>query len=356
MKVAVAIVLAALVAVAAAGSLEDDKRLFADFMQTYGRHYLPAEEAHRFQCFRQNLQLIDQRNAAGKGEERHGINQFADLCPKEFAKFYLGLRPGNATQKTIPAIYTKSQLAAACTSIDWRTKGAVTPIKNQGQCGSCWSFSATGNMEGQWALAGKGLVSLSEEELVQCSDSAGNMGCNGGLMDQAFEWVASNGGIDSEKDYPYTSGGGYTGDCNTAKLSKHVAAFPSHKDLPHNEDQMAAWACTGGPIAIGVDATSWQTYTGGIMSNCQGTQMDHGVLIVGFDSTNSPPYWTIKNSWGTSWGESGYLRVRMGTDQCGLTQAPSTAIAGSPHPSPPGPTPGPGPSPSQSGEGLASEM
>jgi len=351
MKVAI-VVFAALVAVALAGSVEDDRRLFADFMQTYGRHYLPSEEAHRFMCFRENLQLIEQRNAAGHGVERHGINQFADLCPKEFAKFYLGLRPNNQTRKAVPAIFTPAQLVEACSSVDWRTKGVVTPIKNQGQCGSCWSFSATGNMEGQWALSGKGLVSLSEEELVQCSASAGNQGCNGGLMDQAFEWVASNGGIDSEGNYPYTSGGGYTGNCINSKLSQKVAAFPSHKDLPNDEDQMAAWACTGGPIAIGVDATSWQTYTGGIMTNCQGTQMDHGVLIVGFDSTNSPPYWTIKNSWGVSWGENGYIRVEMGSDQCGLTQAPSTSIAGAK----PSPGPGPSPAPAPSGDALASEM
>jgi cysteine peptidase B len=210
-------------------------------------------------------------------------------------------------------------------------------------------------MEGQWALAGKGLVSLSEEELVQCSDSTGNMGCNGGLMDQAFEWVAENGGIDSEVGYPYTSGGGYTGDCINSKLADKVANFPTHKDLPNSEQQMATWTCTGGPIAIGVDATSWQTYTGGIMSNCQGTQMDHGVLIVGFDSTNSPPYWTIKNSWGASWGENGYLRVEMGTDQCGLTQAPSTANAGGVGPTPPSPSSHSG-SHSSEGLGLASEI
>jgi cathepsin F/cysteine peptidase B len=345
MKVAIVVVFAALVAVAVASSVEDDKRLFADYMHTFGRTYAPAEEAHRFQCFRQNLVIIAERNAAGKGQETHGINQFTDLCPKEFAKYYLGLRPSNATKAAVPALFNKAELAGACSSIDWRTKGVVTPIKNQGQCGSCWSFSATGNMEGQWAKAGHSLVSLSEEELVQCSASAGNMGCNGGLMDQAFEWVASNGGINSEAAYPYTSGGGVTGTCIRSKLAGKVAAFPSHKDLPNSENQMAAWACTGGPIAIGVDATSWQTYTGGIMTNCQGTQMDHGVLIVGFDATNSPPYWTIKNSWGVSWGESGYIRVAMGSDQCGLTQAPSTSIAG---------TPGPGPAPS--GDATQSEM
>jgi len=348
MKVAVCVVLATLVAVAVAGSVQDDVRLSDDFIITYGRKYLPSEQAHRFQCFRENLALIEQRNAAGKGQEQHGINQFTDLCPNEFAKFYLGLRPGNTTKPRVPALFSQAQLAGACASIDWRTKGVVTPIKNQGQCGSCWSFSATGNMEGQWAKAGNALVSLSEEELVQCSGSAGNLGCRGGLMDSAFEWVAQNGGIDSEANYPYTSGMGVTGTCKNAKLANKVAAFPSHQDLPQNENQMAAWACTGGPISIGVDAVSWQTYTGGIMTNCQGVTMDHGVLIVGFDSTNSPPYWTIKNSWGTSWGENGYIRVEMGTNQCGLTQNPSTSVAGK------GPSPGPGPAPS--GDGLESEM
>jgi len=323
MKFTLCLVLAAAVVAMAAvhRTVDDDKRLFEDFKQTYGRVYLPSEEAHKFECFRQNLDIIDKRNAQGK--EQHGVNQFADLCSNEFAKMYLGYRAKNETKKEAPQdIFTKEQLVGACSSIDWRTKGAVTPVKNQGQCGSCWSFSSTGNMEGQWQIAGNTLVSLSEEELVQCSSSAGNMGCNGGIMDDAFQWVIQNKGINSEANYPYTSGNGYTGQCNTGLLGTTVAKFSSFTNLPNNEQQMAAWVCTHGPLSIAVDALSWQTYTGGILTNCPSTQLDHGVLIVGFDSTYSTPYWIIKNSWSASWGENGYLRVQMWTNQCGLNEDP----------------------------------
>jgi len=365
---------AILVIAATARTIDDEMKLFKDFMSTYGRHYSESEVAQRFKCFRVNLRLIDERNA--RGAEQHGVNQFADVCPEEFAKMYLGFR-GNSTatkrtmnvqsgssstppptpssstsppptpsSSTAPPPTPSSSTAPPPTpsggsstsppppapasdtkSIDWRTKGAVTPIKNQGNCGSCWSFSATGNMEGQWFLAGNTLVGLSEEELVQCSSSTGNEGCNGGLMDWAFEWVTSNGGIDSESDYPYTSGGGTTGTCVNSKLGNKVAKFTGHTDMPKNENSMATWVYTNGPLAIGVDAITWSSYTGGIMSNCNGKQLDHGVLIVGFNDANSPPYWIVKNSWGTSWGENGYIRLEKGTDQCGITQAASSAIA-----------------------------
>jgi C1A family cysteine protease len=312
------------VAVASAISTADVQRLFDDFKQTYGRHYTGAEEAHRLACFTENLKVIDERNA--KGAEMNGVNKFTDLCPAEFAKMYLGFRGHNQTASPAP-LYKPHELIAAGSSVDWRTKGAVTPVKNQGQCGSCWSFSATGSMEGQNFLTNGNLVSLSEEELVQCSTAAGNDGCNGGLMDDAFEWVVTNGGIDSESDYPYTSGGGVTGTCINSKLTSVVAQLTGHTDLPHDEAQMMTWVSTNGPLSIAVDAVSWQTYVGGIKKYCFGRTLDHGVLIVGFDTTNVPPYWIVKNSWGASWGESGYIRLEYGTDQCGLTKAPSAPIA-----------------------------
>jgi C1A family cysteine protease len=326
MKVVVALLLVAAVGCAVAIDADAAKRQFADYKQTYGRTYTGAEDAHRFACFTENLKLIDERNA--KGAEMNGVNQFTDLCPAEFAKYYLGYKASNTTQKASPApLYQPHELAPMGSSVDWRTKGAVTPVKNQGQCGSCWSFSTTGNVEGQWFLANGNLVSFSEEELVQCSASAGNQGCNGGLMDDAFEWIVSNGGIDTEADYPYTSGGGITGTCDNAKLANKVGKLTGHTDLPHNEAQMMTWVSTGGPLSIAVDALSWQTYIGGIKKYCFGRTLDHGVLIVGFDTTNSPPYWIVKNSWGASWGESGYIRLEYGTNQCGLTEAPSTSIA-----------------------------
>lgn len=320
----VAILCIALVAVYGR-TLRDEIRMFNDFKGVFNKHYSAAEEATRFTCFSENLKVIDQRNS--KGHEMHGVNQFTDLCADEFRAAFLGLVASNNTLKHSKGTFQAVEGMSTPAAIDWRTKGAVTPVKNQGQCGSCWSFSATGNMEGQWQIAGNTLVGLSEEELVQCSHNGGNAGCQGGLMDNAFDWVVTNGGIDSEADYPYNSGTGVTGTCQEDKLKNYVAHFTGHQDIAKSETAMEQFVGASGPLAIGVDALSWQFYIGGIMKLCIGKQLDHGVLIVGYDTTHTPPYWIIKNSWGASWGENGYIRVEKGRNECGLTQAASTSIA-----------------------------
>lgn len=216
------------------------------------------------------------------------------------------------------------QLAAG-SRVDWRQKGAVTAVKNQGQCGSCWSFSTTGNIEGQWFLAGHELVSLSERELVSCDNT--DSGCNGGLMDNAFSWLVSSkgGAIVTEASYPYVSGGGNVPSCNMR--DKTVGArISGHHDIPHNEADMASYMYANGPVSIAVDATSWQTYTSGILTNCIASQVDHGVLAVGFDDSHNPPYWIVKNSWTAQWGEEGYIRVAKGKNECLITTAPSSSI------------------------------
>jgi cysteine peptidase B len=259
-----------------------------------------------------------------EGSQIHGINLFADLCAEEFKSYHNLIVPENRQPEFFPAP-TAEEKGKVQDSFDWRTKGAVTPVKDQGQCGSCWAFSSTGNMEGQHEIASGTLLSLSEEELVQCSNN-GNYGCNGGLMDNAFQWVIQNGGINSESAYPYTSGGGITGNCDNSGKSVSVAKYSSYKDVDHVEDTMKTWVTSNGPLAIAVDAASgWQTYSGGIVKNCNGRQLDHGVLIVGYgeDSTNTE-YWIVKNSWSTSWGEQGYIRLEYGTDQCGITMMPSS--------------------------------
>jgi C1A family cysteine protease len=303
---------------------------FTQFRTQYNKNYQAGlEETTRFLCFRKTLDTIDMLNAK-QTTSKHGINEFADLCAEEF-KIMHNLRVDLANNRTkkYDRLFTPAEIVRATAgSVDWRTKGAVTPIKNQGMCGSCWSFSATGNMEGQHFLKSGKLVSLSEEELVQCSSANGNMGCNGGLMDNAFDWVTSNGGIDTEGDYPYTSGSGITGNCNNGKLSKDAALFNGHLDVTQDENQMAAWVSTKGPLSIAVDASSgWQTYSGGIVTDCDGQQLDHGVLIVGYGTDSGTDYWIVKNSWGTGWGENGYIRLQKGTNQCGLNQMPCSSVA-----------------------------
>jgi cathepsin F/cysteine peptidase B len=316
------LLLLAVVACALARTLDDDVALYSDFKDTFGRKYSPSEEAHHFKCFRQNMDIIEKFNALG--QEVHGVNKFTDLCAEDF-KTYHNLQMSNRTKNYAPLFSAAEVQRAEASSIDWRTRGAVTGVKNQGMCGSCWSFSATGNMEGQWKISGKALVGLSEEELVQCSHN-GNMGCNGGLMDYAFEWVTQNGGIDSEASYPYTSGSGQTGTCQNSKLTNHVAKFASHVDIAQSEAQMATWIEANGPLAVAVDASSgWQTYSGGIMTTCSGRQLDHGVLAVGFGTSGATNYWIVKNSWGVGWGESGYIRLQKGTNQCGIDSAVSSA-------------------------------
>eukprot|EP00758_Cryptobia_borreli_P013122 Tbor_TRINITY_DN5806_c0_g2::TRINITY_DN5806_c0_g2_i3::g.7362::m.7362/K01373/CTSF; cathepsin F len=200
----------------------------------------------------------------------------------------------------------------------------------------CWSFSTTGNIEGQHAIATGNLVSLSEQELVSC-DPIDN-GCNGGLMDNAFGWLISahKGQIVTDASYPYVSGNGIVPQCSFSTDSKPIGAtITDFQDIAKTEEDMAAFVFQHGPLSIGVDATTWQSYMGGIVSNCPNMQIDHGVLIVGFDDTAPTPYWIIKNSWTANWGEEGYIRVAKGSDQCGLTNSPSSSIVGqSPSPTP----------------------
>jgi len=319
-------------------TLNDNLRLYNDYKLTYGRVYPTEEDSYRFKCFRANLDLIEQRNALGG--ERHGVNAFTDVCADEFKRTHNGYKRNLTFSADILASSNSAQSSAAGPpaapispsipinqTVDWRKLGAVTPIKNQGSCGSCWAFSAVANMEGQWFLAGNTLVGLSEEEVTACSTNGGNSGCNGGDTRPAYEFIISNGGIDSESDYPYSSGGGNTGKCKTAKLKNVVAKFTSYVQVASNENAMAAWTQVNGPLSVCVDAETWQTYTGGIVKNCNGQELDHCVLVVGFNDAHSPPYWIVKNSWGTSWGEAGYILLEKGTHQCGIQEEPTSSVA-----------------------------
>jgi cathepsin F len=262
------------------------------------------------------------------GSAVYGVTQFADLTTEEFKRF-TGLRPDLKTPDTTHTrrvSETQIRFTDLPVNFDWRnTSGVVSPVKNQGMCGSCWAFSATGNIEGISAIANKKAVSLSEQELVDCDQL--DQGCGGGLPTNAFKTVINIGGIESESDYPYD---GRNEKCHfNRSLSK--TTIDSYVVLPENETSLAQWLYQFGPISIGINANAMQFYFGGISHPlkwmCDPKNLDHGVLIVGFDTSNSPPYWIVKNSWGASWGESGYIRLEYGTDQCGLTKAPSTSIA-----------------------------
>jgi C1A family cysteine protease len=301
---------------------------FTNWMLTHGKQYAsPIEHAYRQEIFQQNLVRIQAHNAKN-ATWTMGVNQFADLTAEEFRSRYSS-RYHAKPQHKIRA--TKALRQTLPTSIDWVAVGAVTPVKNQEQCGSCWAFSTTGATEGAWFLAKRELVSLSEQQLVDCSTAQGNQGCNGGMMDYGFQYIIANNGITTEGAYPYTATGP-----NTCQASgKPVAAILSgYQDVPANSDAslMAAIAKQPVSVAIEADQGAFQFYSGGVMTASCGTNLDHGVLAVGYGTDPSGgDYYKVKNSWGTTWGEAGYIRLGRGpsfdpSGQCGILMAASYPV------------------------------
>lgn len=285
------------------------------FKQLHSKIYESnTEELHRFKIWKSNVDLIQSHNTdADKGLKTFWLkmNQFGDLTVQEFASIYNGYNSEmNHGLKPIGVFEFNSNVQVP-DSVDWRTQGYVTPVKDQGQCGSCWAFSTTGSLEGQHFKASGTLVSLSEQNLVDCSSKYGNQGCNGGLMDQAFAYIKDNKGIDTEDSYPYTA---QDGSCvfNAANVGATDSGFTDVKSK--DEDALKQAVGTVGPVSVAIDAShaSFQLYSHGIYHEplCSETRLDHGVLAVGYgsDGTNKD-YWIVKNSWNTSWGDQGYIKM-----------------------------------------------
>jgi C1A family cysteine protease len=279
---------------------------FSNFQDRFRKHYSTIEELEtRFAIFRENFVEILIHNADLSQNFTLGVNQFTDLTADEFKALYVsGLKTevGSYGCKT----YTSSA-SGAPSSFDWRNNGAVTSVKDQGQCGSCWSFSSTGAIEGAWAISKGQLVDLSEQELVDCATgiSYGSHGCNGGQMEGAFKFVIEKGQC-SLASYPYTA---KDGSCKTCSALAHIS---SCSDVKPNDQISLKGAVAQQPVSVAISADTkiFQSYSGGIItsSSCY-TSLNHGVLVVGYGSENGQDYWLVKNSWGESWGLNGYVKI-----------------------------------------------
>lgn len=297
-----------------------------DFKKTHSKSYTTEEEEKmRFGKFAQNFVTVVKHNneeAMGLHSYRMGINEYSDLDNFEVRMHLNGYRrPINKTGSA----YLAPSFVTAPKAVDWRKEGYVTPVKNQGQCGSCWAFSTTGSLEGQHFKKTGKLVSLSEQNLVDCSKSYGNNGCEGGLMDNAFKYIRDNGGIDTEQSYPYEA------EDETCHFKRYNvgADDTGFVDVTEGDEKALKVAvATVGPVSIAIDAShsSFQMYRTGVYvePECSSEQLDHGVLIVGYGTEDGQDYWLVKNSWGESWGEEGYIKMARNKDnQCGVASSAS---------------------------------
>jgi C1A family cysteine protease len=279
---------------------------FRDFLNTHRVGYGTTEEfSYRLSVFESNLNIIARLNQENP-EATFAVNQFADRTPEEMSAMR-----GYQSTKPVVGTYVAPTSAA---SVDWTNMWSA--VKNQGQCGSCWAFSATAGFEARYALNnGAKTVStlFSEQELVDCDTQSS--GCNGGLMDFAFEYLEKN-GFCTEEQYPYTARDGTcsASKCTSGPMDKAFTDIPAK-----NEDSLLS-ALSSGPVSVAVDANSWSFYSSGIMSSC-GKSLDHGVTLIKYNAEEGSA--TIRNSWGSSWGESGLIRLKAGQDTCGYADAAS---------------------------------
>jgi len=322
-----------------AQNLNDRSYYEAKFFGWLAEHNIQPTSGEHFvrmiQNFANNDDIITAHNNQGLSFEL-GHNQFSHLSIDEFRDHVrLGLdrpfQPAPTEVHEAPA--DPSTLTA---SIDWVSKGAVTDVKDQGQCGSCWSFSATGAMEGAYKVKYGKLESFSEQNFVDCDNrknGGSDSGCNGGLMDNAFKWAKKNGGICSEADYPYKSGTTKTeGTCNTKCTKVANSAPPKYVDVAKNSDSAMMSALNIAPVSVAIEAdtSSFQLYKSGVYTAACGTNLDHGVLAVGYGTDGKNDFYKVKNSWGGSWGESGYIRFSKGISQkegqCGILSGPPSYV------------------------------
>lgn len=288
------------------GTLKTKWNNFIDFFVENDRFYDSFSSVqYRYGVFHDHMMFINRHNSDSNTSYVLGVTPFADMTTNEFKEYVMS---SSKSYDLGTSICTKqgSKSGSYPTSIDWRTKGAVTPVKDQGQCGSCWSFSTTGAVEGAYAIKNGNLKSFSEQELVDCSYDYGNHGCNGGLMQNAFTFIHDK-GLTTESAYPYVATSS-RGSCKPYTPDTYLSGCV---DVTPNE-LMLTYAVAQQPVSVSIeaDSRSFQLYKSGVYDDAGcGTTLDHGVLAVGYGTENGKDYWIVKNSWSSSWGDQGYIKI-----------------------------------------------
>ncbi|XP_074294701.1 vignain-like [Silene latifolia] len=307
--------------------LESEERLWNLYKRWCSLHNVSrslVEKQKRFNVFKENVKYIHEVNQMDKPYKLK-LNQFSDLTIHEFRTSYAGSKilhhkmlngPRNSTGS-----FKYANVDNVPESIDWREKGAVTHMKRQGNCSSCWAFATVATVEGINQIRGGKLVALSEQELVDC-DTSQNQGCVGGFMDWAFEFIMEKGGITTEENYPYT---GTAGTCNKAKMNSPAVSIDGYENMPDCDESLLLKAVANQPVIVAIDGGSedMQHYSEGVYTGECGRELNHAVTVVGYGATvDGTKYWIVKNSWGEDWGEKGYIRMQRDISakegQCGL--------------------------------------